>query len=290
MYLPILVAALVICSKAIPVPQISSQGITSPTSTQTGDASLINGLSGQQNGPKASQIPNSPQNGGNQQPGALGNPMQQGENGTLPLGQVPQQGQNPGQQGQQQGQTPNQPGQLPPPQGQLPNQPGQGQIGQNPNPNQLPQPNPGNGNANGQRCAADIDRLASGIQQNTLDQQGEQSSVQAIALMMQNTNGRPVDMNLFMTMKAQLLSYVTAGIMVRQNNQALVPTGNAATAGLAMVASAQQMELSLASSLSGDPTIDMSTIQNLQKAFAGGVKQNMQNLLDVSDTPFPANS
>jgi hypothetical protein len=42
------------------------------------------------------------------------------------------------------------------------------------------------------------------------------------------------------------------------------------------------MELSLSSSLSGDRTIDMPTIKTLQTAFAGGMKQNMQNLLDVS--------
>ncbi|KAF2424509.1 hypothetical protein EJ08DRAFT_552987, partial [Tothia fuscella] len=124
-------------------------------------------------------------------------------------------------------------------------------------------------------CAADIDRLASGIQQNILDQQGEQASLQAIAS--QGQQGQ-VNMAQFMTMKAQLLSYVTAGIAVRQNNQALLPTGNPATAGLAMVASAQQMELSLSSSLSGDPSIDMATIQTLQGAFSGGIKQNMQNL------------
>jgi hypothetical protein len=41
------------------------------------------------------------------------------------------------------------------------------------------------------------------------------------------------------------------------------------------------MELSLSSSLSGDPSIDMSTILTLANAFAGGMMQNMQNLLDV---------
>lgn len=42
------------------------------------------------------------------------------------------------------------------------------------------------------------------------------------------------------------------------------------------------MELSLSSSLSGDPAIDLTTVQTLQRAFAGGMRQNMQNLLDVS--------
>lgn len=39
----------------------------------------------------------------------------------------------------------------------------------------------------------------------------------------------------------------------------------------------------MASSLSGDPTTDIATVQSLQKAFTGGRRQNGQNLLDVSD-------
>jgi hypothetical protein len=46
------------------------------------------------------------------------------------------------------------------------------------------------------------------------------------------------------------------------------------------------MELSLSSSLSGDRTTDMPTILTLQNAFAGGMKQNMQNLLDVSRSAY----
>jgi hypothetical protein len=86
---------------------------------------------------------------------------------------------------------------------------------------------------NNTRCAADVDRLASGIQQNILDQQGEQVSVQAIMNLMQ-TNGT-VDMGQFMTMKAQLLSFVTAGISLRVNNQEIAPPGNAALPGLGKV-------------------------------------------------------
>lgn len=42
------------------------------------------------------------------------------------------------------------------------------------------------------------------------------------------------------------------------------------------------MELGLASSLTGDTTIDITTSQTLVKAFMKGMQQNMQNLLDVS--------
>jgi len=148
----------------------------------------------------------------------------------------------------------------------------------NPNQGAAAPANPGNNT----RCAADIDRLASGIQQNILDQQGEQVSLQAISNLMQNSTNGSINLAQFMTMKAQLLSFVSAGISVRENNQALAPPGNAALPGLGKVASAQQMELSLSSSLSGDRNIDMPTIQTLQNAFAGGMKQNMQNLLDAT--------
>jgi hypothetical protein len=89
------------------------------------------------------------------------------------------------------------------------------------------------GTGNNTRCAADVDRLASGIQQNILDQQGEQVSLQAIMNLMQ-ANGS-VDMGQFLTMKAQLLSFVTAGISLRVNNQEIAPPGNAAVSGLGKV-------------------------------------------------------
>lgn len=45
------------------------------------------------------------------------------------------------------------------------------------------------------------------------------------------------------------------------------------------------MELGLASSLTGDTSLDIATGQTLVKAFAMGMQQNMQNLLDVSFYP-----
>jgi hypothetical protein len=97
------------------------------------------------------------------------------------------------------------------------------------------QPNQGGVAAsNNSRCAADVDRLASGIQQNILDQQGEQFSLQAVMKLLQNSTGN-VDMTQFMTTKAQLLSYVTAGISIRENNQAIAPPTNAALPGLGKV-------------------------------------------------------
>lgn len=55
---------------------------------------------------------------------------------------------------------------------------------------------------------------------------------------------------------------------------------------ITQIANAQQTELGLASSLTGDPTIDVATIQTLLQAFNDGIKLNMQNLLDVSFFSF----
>ncbi len=47
------------------------------------------------------------------------------------------------------------------------------------------------------------------------------------------------------------------------------------------VADAQKMELALSAGLTGNPATDSSTVQTLLSDFAGGMRQNMQNLLDV---------
>ncbi|TID13375.1 hypothetical protein E6O75_ATG11291 [Venturia nashicola] len=162
--------------------------------------------------------------------------------------------------------------------------------------------------AQGQRCAADVDRLASGIQQNILVQQGELATAQSLHVFLQaaangtstgvgalaggstTTGATSLDKNMgqFIALKGQLLAFVNAGVAVRAGNQAIAPSGNMATNGLAQVANAQQMELAMASSLSGDATIDIPTIQSLLKAFSGGTKQNMQNLLDATQNCAPS--
>jgi hypothetical protein len=96
--------------------------------------------------------------------------------------------------------------------------------------------------SDGQACAADIDRLASGIQQNIFDQQGESYSAQQLIKILQSSNGKP-NMDFFMGAKAQLLAYVNAGIGVRQNNQAIAPTGNPAIPGLAIVCPSIRLSL-----------------------------------------------
>jgi hypothetical protein len=126
-----------------------------------------------------------------------------------------------------------------------------------------PSSNPGNiaPTVQVQACAADVDRLASGIQQNILDQQGELVIAQGLLLFLQATlNGTRNGINttavgnattpgntttpattpdknvgLFMALKGQLLAFVTAGVAIRAGNQAIAPPGSLAANGLAQV-------------------------------------------------------
>lgn len=103
-------------------------------------------------------------------------------------------------------------------------------------------------------CAADVDRLASGIQQNILDQQGELVTAQGLLLFLQAaangtrngnatavgnatnfTSGSDKNVGLFMALKGQLLAFVTAGIAIRTGNQAIAPSASLAASGLAQV-------------------------------------------------------
>ncbi|KAE9964406.1 hypothetical protein BLS_008388 [Venturia inaequalis] len=162
--------------------------------------------------------------------------------------------------------------------------------------------------AQGRACAADIDRLASGISQNIIIQAGELSTAQSLLLFLQaGPDAGPAASNAtaaesppnaasnpdrkvaqFTALKGQLLAFVNAGVALRVSNQAITPSGSLIINGLAQVANAQQGELAMASSLSGDPTTDIATVQSLQKAFTGGRRQNGQNLLDVTQNCMPS--
>lgn len=81
---------------------------------------------------------------------------------------------------------------------------------------------------------------------------------------------------------------MTKGITIRENNQKIAPPGNAALAGLAVVAMAQMTELNLTMSLAVPATgiVDQAkanaTVEMLKGDFAGGIKKNMENLMMVS--------
>ncbi|KAK1990332.1 hypothetical protein LX36DRAFT_716839 [Colletotrichum falcatum] len=123
-------------------------------------------------------------------------------------------------------------------------------------------------------ACAEAKILAGGIALNIQVQQQEVSSLNAV---MQALQANPVNMQQFQTAKSNLLSFVSDGIQIRQANQLIAPTGNAAAAGLAVVANAQLSELEKVSGLTGNPQQDNSVVQSLMMDFNGGIKKNMEN-------------
>lgn len=129
-----------------------------------------------------------------------------------------------------------------------------------------------------QNCAA-ASILAQGIALNIADQRNEQLAVTELRTVLGATT---VNMEDFNAAKTNLLTFVNNGISIRKTNQLIAPPGNAATAGLATVANAQMAELDLSSGLTGNPSIDLKTLDTLAGDFAGGIMQNMKNMAAVS--------
>jgi hypothetical protein len=78
-----------------------------------------------------------------------------------------------------------------------------------------------------------------------------------------------------------MIDIVNKGILIRQNNQKIAPSGNAAISGLAKVANAQSAELKLAKGLTADSQ-GAKDVKTLKTDFTDGIKQNQQNVKDVS--------
>ncbi|KAK2053313.1 hypothetical protein LY76DRAFT_668161 [Colletotrichum caudatum] len=123
-------------------------------------------------------------------------------------------------------------------------------------------------------ACAEAKILAGGIALNIQVQQQEVNGLNAV---MQALQANPVNMQQFQTAKSNLLSFVSDGIQIRQSNQLIAPTGNAAAAGLAVVANAQLAELEKVSGLTGNPQTDNPVTQSLMMDFNGGIKKNMEN-------------
>jgi hypothetical protein len=128
--------------------------------------------------------------------------------------------------------------------------------------------------ASGTPCIPAIMALASGIQANIADQNNELSIVTALGYILAQT---PVNTTLYSATQASLLGFVTEGIAIRENNQKIAPKGNSAIAGLAIVAMAQMIELSLTMSLSMGNGTEMDvgkmngTVEMLKGDFKGGI-------------------
>jgi hypothetical protein len=81
-------------------------------------------------------------------------------------------------------------------------------------------------------CSTAVKNLVSGINDNIAVQKNEQSQTTIIQKIL-STN--TTDDGNFQTAKSKLVTIVNQGITIRQNNQKIAPSGNAAIAGLATV-------------------------------------------------------
>lgn len=127
-------------------------------------------------------------------------------------------------------------------------------------------------------CSADVQKLVDGINSNIAVQKDEAAGAKILSTVLAADT---IDMDDFTSAKATLLTNVNKGITIRTANQKITPADNKATAGLATVANAQKMELSLTKGLTADAE-GVADVKTLMTAFAGGLKQNQQNAKDVS--------
>jgi len=133
-------------------------------------------------------------------------------------------------------------------------------------------------------CAA-ATILSIGIAMNIVDQRNEQMALAQVKSVLSTT---PVDMTAFAAAKSNLLTFVNNGITIRQMNQAIMPVGNPATAGLQTVSMAQLAELDLAQGLTGNPAVDLKAVATMETDFAGGIKKNMENQIAATSGCAPA--
>ncbi|KAH6689693.1 hypothetical protein F5X68DRAFT_230307 [Plectosphaerella plurivora] len=116
--------------------------------------------------------------------------------------------------------------------------------------------------------------LAQSIEVNILIQMQEQIRTDDVFVALTQGGG---NLRQFEIAKANLIDTVQSGIAVRETNQLIIPPGNPASEGIALVAAAQVGELRRASSLIGDPNEDVPSLEALQRDFADGIRQNQLN-------------
>jgi hypothetical protein len=81
-------------------------------------------------------------------------------------------------------------------------------------------------------CSTAVKNLVTGINDNIAVQKNEQSQTTIIQKIL---SANTTDDGNFQTAKSKLVTIVNQGITIRQNNQKIAPSGNAAIAGLATV-------------------------------------------------------
>lgn len=138
--------------------------------------------------------------------------------------------------------------------------------------------------------------LAQSIEVNILIQMQEKIRTDDVFVALTQRGG---NLRQFEIAKANLIDTVQSGIAVRETNQLIIPPGNPASEGIALVsapcypasvtiqmltmllssqvAAAQVGELRRASSLVGDPNEDVPSLEALQRDFADGIRQNQLN-------------
>lgn len=115
-------------------------------------------------------------------------------------------------------------------------------------------------------------QLAAGIGFNIMAQQGEV----AVTTSIQQLQSQPgFSFSEFNASKTNLLTFVSAGVQIREQNQMLSKANEQVARGLAQIEQAQVMEFALANNLTGEPASDGPILQQLQQAFQGGIMKNM---------------
>ncbi|EKG16990.1 hypothetical protein MPH_05816 [Macrophomina phaseolina MS6] len=120
--------------------------------------------------------------------------------------------------------------------------------------------------------------LFNGINTNVIIQQNEQQVVLALINFMSSSDrdNRDVYNELF----NNLVIVVDSSVQVRQSNQRLaevIGINEDAINGLSVVADAQNQEVVLVQSLTGDADNDLPILNQLLDAFSGGAQQNQLN-------------
>ncbi|KAK6415834.1 hypothetical protein LTR81_010591 [Elasticomyces elasticus] len=124
------------------------------------------------------------------------------------------------------------------------------------------------------QCSPRVISIATGIYLNIQGQHAELN--QTISL--QSLESSSFSQSTFDIQKGELIADIKGGMSIREFNQAVAPTGNAALPGLATYAAAQSTELGLAESLTGMPSHDLPILVTIHSDVVAGTQLNEYNL------------
>lgn len=87
---------------------------------------------------------------------------------------------------------------------------------------------------------------------------------------------------LLQPLQNNLMGFITLGMNIRQNNQAIAPAGNTAITNLNALALEQQSEMTMAQSLTGNPQTDAPIIQTLGRMITRAGAKTTQTQSQVN--------